>query len=136
MGCWGPDSFDNDTACDWAWDLVEANNLSFIEKPLDRVLNFGDESLDSWVAEKGLAAAETIARLKGNWGDRDSYTAWMDMWVETSELVPSRALIEKALKAIERILSEPSDMLKLWTDSKYLAEWKESVKELSDRLSA
>jgi hypothetical protein len=136
MGCWGPDSFDNDTACDWAWDLVEAKDLSFIEKPLDRVLNFGDESVDNHLAAEAIAAAETIARLKGNWGVRNSYTERMDKWVETTKLVPSHALIDKALQAIDRILTEPSDMLELWSDSKYLDEWKESVKELSDRLSA
>src|SRR5262245_35612917 len=113
MGAWGTGIFDNDTACDWAYELEEASDLSLIEGALDKVLNVGAEYLDATEAEEALAAAETIARLKGNWGIRNSYTETMDKWVETTRMAPPKALVEKALDVIERALSEPSELLEL-----------------------
>jgi hypothetical protein len=136
MGAWGTGIFDNDTACDWAHDLKETSDLSLIESALDKVLNVGAEYLDASEAEKALAAAETVARLKGNWGIIDSYTETMDMWVETTRLIPPQALIEKALKAIERTLSGPSELLELWGEGEDFTAWEESVKDLSRRLKA
>jgi uncharacterized protein DUF4259 len=60
----------------------------------------------------------------------------MDKWVETARLVPPQALIEKALKAIERALYKPSELLELWSESDEFTVWEESVKDLSKRLSA
>ena len=136
MGAWGTGIFDNDTACDWAYDLKDTSDLSLIESALDKVLKVGAEYLDASDAEKALAAAETVARLKGNWGIRDSYTEKMDKWVEKNRLTPPQALIEKALKAIERALYKPSELLELWSESDEFTVWEESVKDLSKRLSA
>ena len=136
MGAWGTGIFDNDTACDWAYGLKETNDLSLIECALDKVLKVGAEYLDAREAEEALAAAETVARLKGNWGIRDSYTEKMDEWVETTRLTPPQALIEKALKAIERTLSGPSELLELWGEVEGFIAWEESVKDLSRRLKA
>lgn len=136
MGAWGTGIFDNDTACDWAYALEDASDLSLIESALDKVLNIGAEYLDADEAQEALAAAEAVARLKGNWGIRDSYTETMDKWVEATGLIPSQALIEKALKAIERVLSGPSELLELWGESEEFTVWEESVKDLSRRLRA
>ena len=136
MGAWGTGSFDNDTACDWAYDLKETSDLSLIEGALDKVLNIGGEYLGASVAEEALAAAEAVARLKGNWGIRDSYTETMDRWVETTRLTPPQALVEKALRAIERSLSGPSELLELWGETEEFTAWEESVKDLIKRLSA
>jgi uncharacterized protein DUF4259 len=136
MGAWGTGIFDNDVACDWAYDLRAAGDLSLIESALDGVLNVGADYLDSRKAVKALAAAEAVARLKGNWGIRNSYTEPMDKWVEITGLVPPQALIEKALKAIERALYKPSELLELWSESDEFTVWEESVKDLSKRLSA
>jgi hypothetical protein len=136
MGAWGTGIFDNDTACDWAYDLKETSDLSLIESALDKVLKVGAEYLDASDAEKALAAAEAVARLKGSWGIRDSYTEKMDKWVETTRLTPPQALVEKALRGIERVLSGPSELLELWGEVEGFIAWEESVKDLSRRLKA
>jgi hypothetical protein len=136
MGAWGTGIFDNDTACDWAYDLKETSDLSLIESALDKVINIGEEYLDASKAEEALAAAEAVARLKGNWGIRDSYTEKMDKWVETTRLTPPKALIEKALRGIERVLSGPSELLELWGEGEEFTSWEESVKDLRKRLGA
>ena len=136
MGAWGTGLFDNDTACDWAYKLEKVNNLSVIESALDEVLNVGDEYLDSHEAQEALAAAEVIARLKGNPGIGCGYTEAVDKWVEKNRLTPPEALIEKALKAIERALYKPSELLELWSESEEFTVWEKSIKDLSKRLSA
>jgi hypothetical protein len=136
MGAWGTGIFDNDTACDWAYDLKETSDLSLIESALDKVLKAGAEYLNASDAEKALAAAETVARLKGNWGIRDSYTEKMDEWVETTRLTPPQALVEKALRGVERALSGPSELLELWSEGEDFTVWEESVKDLIRRLKA
>jgi hypothetical protein len=136
MGSWGIDIFENDTACDWVNELEGESDLSLIESTLDEVLNVGADYLDSDPAREALAAAETIARLKGNWGNRDSSTETIDKWVEATRLIPPQALIEKALKATERVLSGPSELLELWGEGEEFTAWEESVKDLSRRLKA
>jgi len=136
MGAWGTGIFDNDTACDWAYDLKETSDLSLIESALDKILKVGAEYLYASEAVEALAAAETVARLKGNWGIRNSYTEKMDKWVETTRLTPPQALVEKALRGIERVLSGPSELLELWGEGEEFTAWEESVKDLSRRLKA
>jgi Domain of unknown function (DUF4259) len=136
MGTWGIGSFENDIACDWVYELEKVNDLSVIERALDEVLNVGEEYLDSHEAVEALAAAEVIARLKGNPGIGCGYTETVDQWVETNRLIPPQALIEKSLKVIERVLFRPSELVELWGESEYFNAWEESVKDLSKRLSA
>ena len=136
MGAWGTGVFDNDTACDWAYDLEEARDLSLIEAAINKVLAAGAEYLRAPDAEEALAAAEAVARLKGNWGIRDGYTETLDKWVEKIGLSPPQALIEKALKAVERVISGPSELLELWGESDEFTAWEKSVKDLSERLRA
>lgn len=136
MGAWGTGIFDNDTACDWVNELEGESDLSLIESTIDEVLNVGADYLDSDPAREALAAAETIARLKGNWGNRDGSTETIDKWVEATRLIPPQALIEKALKATERVLSGPSELLELWGEGEEFTAWEESVKDLRRRLKA
>ena len=134
MGAWGTGVFDNDTACDWAYGLEEQSGLALIERTLDTVLAAAGEYLDASDAEEALAAIETIARLQGQWGVRNSYTANVDAWVEKAKLQPPPALARKAHAAIDRILGEDSEILELWDDSELLDEWKQEVDALRLRV--
>jgi hypothetical protein len=64
MGTWGVNSFDNDNAADWVWELEEADDLSVVEEAIERVLDCGDELVESPDAEVAIAAADVLARLK------------------------------------------------------------------------
>ncbi len=136
MGAWGTGVFDNDTACDWAYELEAQGDLALIERTLDTVLAAGDEYLDASDAEEALAAIEAIARLQGHWGVRNSYTANMDAWVEQVKFQPSEMLLKKAHAAIDRILGEDSELLELWGDSDSLNEWKRTIEDLRSRVQA
>jgi hypothetical protein len=133
MGAWGTGIFDNDTACDWAYELEGQRDLGVIERTLDAVLD-GDDAPDADIGEEALAAAEALARLQGHWGVRNSYTERMDAWVEAAALAPPRALVRRAHAAIDRILAADSELVELWSESDEFDAWKAAVAELRARL--
>lgn len=47
MGAWGVNTFDNNTACDWIYELEHADDLSPVREALTRVLTVGDWYLDA-----------------------------------------------------------------------------------------
>jgi hypothetical protein len=134
MGAWGHGTFDNDTACDWGYGLEEQRDLSLVRETLERVLEHKEEYLDSDPGCEALAACEIIARLKGNWGERDPYTEPVDEWVESHAITPPPGLVEAAVSAIDRILTPPSELLELWGESSEGAEWRKSVEDLRARV--
>ena len=134
MGAWGIDALGNDAACDWVYGLDECNDLALVEETLNKALAEGAEYLESPDACEALAAIEVIARLQGNWGEKNSYSESMDAWVEKTELAPSQELAEKAHKVIARILADDSELRELWQESEEFDEWKASVKNLADRV--
>ena len=105
MGAWDVDTFDNDTAGDWSYDLEKVEDLSFVRETFSRVLEVGDEFLDSDVACEGLAACEVIARLKGNSGVRNPHTETVDKWVESHNIVPPEDLVQIAVAVIDRVIT-------------------------------
>src|SRR5687768_3509979 len=113
MGAWGVGSFDNDTACDWSHDLEEGDDLSLVHAAIDAVLG-GNQ--DAHSACQALAAAEVVARLKGNWGTRDAYTEGLDAWVVAHPSVPTADLIQRASSAIDLILDGDNELAELWDD--------------------
>jgi hypothetical protein len=134
MGTWDTDIFDNDTAGDWAFGLEKVHDLTLVEETLDKVLSVGDERLIQSHAEEGLAAAEVIARLQGNPGTKNAYTSDVDRWVKKNKLVPSTELARKAIWAIDRILTKPSEILEGWFREEKCEAWKKNVENLRSRI--
>jgi hypothetical protein len=134
MGAWGPGIFENDTASDWAFGLEGAKDTSLIERTLAKVLAVGDQYLEAPDAEEGLAAAEAVARLTGNWGGRDAYTEPMDKWIEKVHISPGARLVQTAVAVVERVLSQPSELLELWAGSDEFDAWKTALGDLRSRL--
>ncbi|MBD2230771.1 DUF4259 domain-containing protein [Phormidium tenue] len=134
MGTWSVDAFGNDDAADWAFELAESDDLSLVEAAIDGALAESDY-LDAPDAAIALAAIEVIARLNGNWGDRNAYTEPIDRWVERVTVQLEPELLARARAAIDRILSENSEMVDLWQDSDDYEDWLGSVEDLRSRIS-
>jgi hypothetical protein len=134
MGAWGSGVFENDTACDFAAAVSDGGNVALVEQALDRVLACGSNYLEAPDAEECLAAAEIIARLRGSSrGDETPYTASVDAWIRNSRASISAELIERAKRAIMRVLSPPSELVELWKDSGDFDSWRRSVEGLLGR---
>jgi hypothetical protein len=134
MGTWGSGIFDNDTALDWIEKLRKTSDLSLVEEALDKVLSVGDQQLIMGHTEEGLAAAEVIARLQGNPGRKMGYTRDVARWVRKNKQIPSAKLSKKAILAIDRILTEPSEILGAWFKVEKFEEWKKKVENLRSRI--
>jgi hypothetical protein len=139
MGTWATGAFGNDFALDWAQDLQESKDLFFIEDTLNNVLSADSAHyLEAPFGAEGLAAIEVLARLYGKPGEQDEDSAEIDAWVaEVSKKVKRRTdLIDKALRAIEHILSERSELRELWQDSDEYDNWRAAVDDLKARIGA
>ena len=134
MGTWAVDSFGNDDACDWTYELEKAKDLSPVEDALNAVLNSGDEGVEVTEATEAIAAIEVIARLQGNWGERSAYSERLDLWVEANQIQPSTDLVQKAHLAIKCILAENSELHELWQDTEDYVAWLASIAELKHRV--
>ncbi len=134
MGAWGIGNFDNDTAADWALNLENCNDLSFVEETLQQVLGGEEDFLDADLACEALAAIEVVARLRGNWGERSAYSQPVDTWVEEHKLVVPPLLIDKSIKAIDRILAESSELNELWKETEEYEAWKGQLISLKKRV--
>lgn len=135
MGAWGTNSFDNDTANDWAYGLEDADDLSPVHKAIAAVLKTGPAYLDSDEACEAIAACEVIARLKGHWGKRDAYTDKVDNWVQAHSIEPPDALVRQALQAVDRILAPRSELLELWDENGVNEEWHAAMADLRNRIA-
>lgn len=132
MGAWDATSFGNDTANDWVYGLEECNDLSLVESTLQKIIDAGDDYIEASDAEEAIAAAEVLAALLGHPPELNAYTENVSAWVSAHPITPPAELVQKALRALNRIQSEPSELLELWEDA---VEWQEAVQELVGRLS-
>jgi hypothetical protein len=132
MGAWGTGIFENDAAADFGYDITEGG-VPVIEKALDKALAAKDGHFD---ADEALAAAEAVAKLKGRGGPQTAYTEQLDEWVASSKTQASDELVEKARRAVTRVLTEPSELFAAWRESDHFEEWKLAVEDLSRRLAA
>lgn len=134
MGAWDCDPFGNDTACDWKYDLEETDDLSVISETIERIHTAGGDYLEASDAEEGIAAADALSRLRGKFYVRNSYTELLDSWVASHPITPPKELLDSAVRAIDRILTEPSELLELWGESEKFGEWKKHLTDLKERL--
>lgn len=137
MGTWTVDAFGNDYAQDWAEDLQETSNLDAVEDTLNTALDASAGELEAPLAAEALVAIEVLARLQGKGGALGEDSAAVDEWVAARK--PKARLRtdlqEKALLAIDRILSDQSELRELWAESEHYEAWRASVEELRARVT-
>lgn len=137
MGTWGTLAFDNDTALDWVIGLEKHRDLKFVEEAIEQVADEDDEDdeyLDQDAACEALAACEVLARLRGRYGYRNSYTEDVDDWVAAHPMTPPPELLERAAVAIQRIVGKSSELADVWAESPEAKLWKKSVADLRERM--
>jgi hypothetical protein len=134
MGAWGHGTFDNDTACDFGAAVADGGGIPLVAQTLDRVLSCGDDYLEVSDGEEGLAAAEIVARVKGSRGVETAYTESIDTWIKRARPSVSADVIDKAKRAIARILADNSELVEVWAESNEFDAWKGSVEALQARL--
>jgi hypothetical protein len=136
MGAWDIGPFDNDTAADFTNDLDDAaehERIPLLRRALDAVVAC-DAYLDSDFGVKALAAAAIVARdLPGG----QEFTS--DAYGPEEPIPPIPAdLYPLAVRAIDRILGEDSEIRQLWLEGDETGDspWLASPRRLRDILAA
>lgn len=129
MGTWDVGPFDNDDAADWCGSLDDAPAGSRHALIREALAEAADTTgyLDSAIGVRAVAAAALVAAgLPGgeppcpHYGPKQPLPALGDL----------RAA---ARTALDRVISEPSELLELWEDPK--GPWAESVQRLRQVLA-
>ena len=142
MGTWSNDPFGNDIACDWVFDLIKKasgwslrnQGFIFIKATLDKARSAGEEYLGARDADEGIAAADTVAKLRGHFYVRNAYTKSLDEWVAKQNSAIPQHIVDLALQVVDRVLTEPSELLDLWMESGDAEDWKAQLENLKERL--
>ena len=134
MGAWGTGLFENDDALDFAGDVVERGGLALVENVLEELLDMSDEYIEAPDAEQVLVAAEIVAALAGR--PAAEYPDELAEWLDELDAVPDAALVDTARRAVQRVLTPPSELLELWEEAGEddYAEWRVGVEAIAARL--
>ena len=122
MGAWGVKTFENDDSSDWLYDLEESSDLSVIETALNEA---DSEYIEAPEGCNILAASEVIAALQGkaNVGFPENAAEW----VSKNESLDSSHLNETAITALDKLLSDGSELKELWQESEDYSSWEKDV---------
>ena len=136
MGAWSHEPFGNDTANDWADELEESSDFSIVEKAFNQIIESAEEYIDADIACESYAAAEVLAQALGEGTQDDTYTEKIDMWLTKLTIKPNNLLIPKALRVLDLLTTQDSELDELWQDSDEYTQWTVNVDELRELLKA
>ncbi|MFC7219469.1 DUF4259 domain-containing protein [Streptomyces polyrhachis] len=129
MGTWDVGPFDNDTAADFCGDLDEAaagEREGLVRGMLIRVVDTAGY-LEAHHSDKAVAAAALVAAQCPG-GER------ADPVYGPKEPLPDLAgLRGLALQALDRVMTEPSELMDLWAGSDG-APWRANIRRLQNVL--
>ncbi|HTP76426.1 MAG TPA: DUF4259 domain-containing protein [Rhizomicrobium sp.] len=134
MGAWGKGALENDDACDYADMIADGKDLSGLERTLDTAIQAGEDYLEVSDGAEALAAGEIVARLLGRPGALTPRTAKIDEWISGLKQAPGAPLVDKAVQAVTRVMTEPSELMEIWIDSDNFDDWQDGVEDLLHRL--
>jgi len=136
MDAWSSGPFDNDTSSDFADAVGSRDDLAAVEAALDKALAAGsDTPLDVAAGAIAVAAAEILTLLAERPSDETEYPDEIEEWAAESEHEPSDALLAKAIRALDRVITQPSELLDLWSQSEDFADWQAAIADTKRRLA-
>jgi hypothetical protein len=113
MGTWDIGPFDNDTAADFCGDLDEAaagEREGIVRGILTRVIDTAGY-LEAPESEQAVAAAALVAAQYPGGEPADP------VYVPEEPLPDLTGLPDLALQALDRVMTDPSELMDLWAES-------------------
>ncbi|WP_318211435.1 MULTISPECIES: DUF4259 domain-containing protein [unclassified Streptomyces] len=127
MGTWDIGPFDNDTAADFSYRVDEApaeKKAEVLRTAFREVIETGDAYLDADLADEAIASAALVAaQCPGGDPVTTAYGPKDPLPPLPADLRP------QAVAALDRVLTEPSELLELWEESDG-EQWKTGVRKL------
>lgn len=137
MGAWSHEPFGNDTACDWAYELEESEGYSAIVDAFNQIIEMStEEYIDADIGCVAHAAAEVLAKSFGRGVEEEDLPEAVEKWLEQNKNKTNPALIPKAIRALNLLTRENSELNELWQESDYYTEWTSNIDELKEILSS
>ena len=134
MGAWGPGIFDDDAAYDFVEilqdtdDPIEVFTSSFETAIAADYLDYDDAHAAT------VSAAYMDSLLNGTAYESENEEALRSFREERNEL-PLQPLKPLAVKALQKVISDQSELNELWQGNEELyPEWKQNIQLLIDRL--
>lgn len=131
MGAWGVETFENDSALDWVFELEGAKDLSILERALTTVTD-STEYLEADTCCDALAAAEVVAALLKS--PAPHLPQEVQSFVERIQIQPPPFLVGLAKQAVQRVKSD-SELKELWEEGDDPDGWIRSIDALATRLN-
>ncbi|GAA4432374.1 DUF4259 domain-containing protein [Bremerella cremea] len=136
MGAWGHEIFDNDAACDWQDRLLRSDDLALIEESLSRVAHApAGETINASDGSQMLAACEALAHLRGRPGLHEASIDALASWAQSHSHLATDSLVPVAQVALERVVSDDSELKQLWAEGNQLSLWLATVEDVSRRIA-
>lgn len=127
MGTWGTGPFENDSAADFSNhldDLDAESRIAVIHEKLSAAASENGYLETDSAASAVAAAAVVVAQLPGGKPVSAAYGPELRIPPIPLEL---RAL---AIKALDRVVAEDSELADLWADSADARQWRERIAEI------
>lgn len=141
MGAWNYQVFCNDDTCDAMCDIMESEDLyGTLKGFLDETIEASDEYIETDVAGYGLAASAVIdSIINGPAYDilSDSENSQYEEFFKSNEDKKQEldGLRSDAVKVLDIILGEESEMRELWEENEELYPlWEKTILKLKERL--
>ena len=133
MGAWNYGVFDDDTAYDALDDLKASSDIiADMEWYFDEVIQTEDVGYDE--AQYVLVAAAVMDSVINDTQYRCDGEDYFE-WTRSQKSLDFSALRQKAVKAIDAVLSDNSELRELWEENKELYEvWREDKCSIQKRL--
>jgi hypothetical protein len=132
MGAWGSGPFENDSALDWANELVDGDGLGPLQSALDCTAKSTFDYLDVDLGSAAIAAAEVVAALMRK--PTSSLPANVAEWIEEHPIKVTHALVAEAAAAVDAAAADNSEVHDLWRESDGYDEWRAAIDDLRARL--
>lgn len=131
MGAWGMKPFENDSACDWVYDL-QKKGIKAIEEAFTWEEE-NDEYLDSSFGTEIIAAAEVLYAIKN--GPRKDVPEDVLNEIQKFNSEQVQHLYRICVKAIDRVMGKDSELYDLWEETgEDFKIWSDDVIELKEGL--
>ncbi|MER8062690.1 MULTISPECIES: DUF4259 domain-containing protein [unclassified Streptomyces] len=125
MGTWDVGPFDNDTAADFCDDLDEAaagEREGIVRGILTRVIDTAGD-LEAPESEQAVAVAALVAAQCSGGEPADP------VYGPEEPLPDLTGLRDLALQALDRVMTDPSELMDLWAESDG-GPWRETIRRL------
>lgn len=130
MAAWGTKTFEEDTANDWIQELIDSDDAR--EFLIDSI-SIDSGFLEADQASAILATGETLIALLDE--PRSSVPSELVDWAGDNECDDVSDLPEITLPAIDKVLTEDSELNNIWAESEDYEEWKENVEGMREILA-